>query len=82
MREEACTLGGGRPSGTFSRNANGFVVPTTAHPSVVVPSEDVASSAEAGPDDGRPALEESCTLGGGRVSGTPVGYRGGSAADQ
>ena len=62
LLEEACTMSGGRPQGTFVRQSNGVVVPTThASASAMTPMLDKAGM-----------LQEACTMGGGRVQGTLV----------
>jgi len=62
LLEEACTMGGGRPQGTFVRQSNGVVVPTThASASAMTPMLDKVGM-----------LQEACTMGGGRVQGTLV----------
>ena len=62
LLEEACTMSGGRPQGTFVRQSNGVIVPTTqASASVMTPMLDKAGM-----------LQEACTMGGGRVQGTLV----------
>ena len=67
--DEACTMGGGRVSGTPVGYMGG---------SMAVPAQPLVVRENAAPVD--PQRDEACTMGGGRVSGTPVAYVGGSMA--
>ena len=50
--KEACTMGGGRPSGTMVRQMNGLVVPTASSGQAPVPTT----------ADGLAVYEEACTV--------------------